>query len=116
MISTLKRPVPLKHGIWWDNEITYFLNGDSDWKHGVWNELSYKINKYYKTNSFSLNKFFDCIKYLETNNMIPCIIFLLNRDLVFKYAKKIPYHFILMVTSEEDFQTKMMGKQNFYGH
>ena len=93
LISTLKRPVPLKHGIWWNGEIKYFLNGDSDWKQGIWNDVSIKINKYYKINNFSLNEFFNCIKYLENNKMIPCIIFLLNRGLVEKYAKKIPYHF-----------------------
>lgn len=93
LITTLKRPVPLKHGIWWNGEIKYFLNGDSDWKQGIWNEVSLKINKYYKNNNFSLNEFFNCIKYLESNKIIPCIIFLLNRGLVEKYAKKIPCHF-----------------------
>lgn len=93
LISTLKRPVPLKHGIWWDGEIKYYLNGDTEWKSNVWNDISIKINKYYKINNFSLNEFFNCIKYLENNKMIPCIIFLLNRLLVEKYAKKIPYHF-----------------------
>ena len=93
LITTYKRPVPLKHGIWWDGEISYFLNGDKEWYNGIWNDSSIKINKYYKVNSFSLNEYFNCLKYLETNNMIPCITFLLNRALVEKYAKKIPYIF-----------------------
>ena len=93
LITTLKRPVPLKHGIWWDNEINYFLNGDKDWTNNVWNNTSIKINNYYKKNSFSLNEYFNCINYLEKNNMIPCITFLLNRALVEKYAKKIQFTF-----------------------
>jgi superfamily II RNA helicase len=93
LITTQKRPVPLKHGIWWDGEISYFLQNDNEWTNSIWNDISIKINKHYKVNSFSLNEYFNCIKYLETNNMIPCITFLLNRALVEKYAKKIPYTF-----------------------
>ena len=98
LISTLKRPVPLQHGIWWDKEIHYFLYGDKDWKFYIWSNLSKKINTYYKLNQFSLNKFFECIKYLFDNNMTPANIFLLNRSLIEQYAKKIPYTF---TTSEE---------------
>ena len=35
LISTFKRPIPLQHGIWWNNEITYFLFNDHDWKENV---------------------------------------------------------------------------------
>jgi antiviral helicase SKI2 len=52
LIPTLKRPVPLQHGIWWDKEITYFLYGDKNWKCGKWEILSDKINKFYKLNIF----------------------------------------------------------------
>jgi antiviral helicase SKI2 len=98
LVSTLKRPVPLQHGIWWDNKINYFLYGDKDWKLNIWNDISNKINNYYKKNQFSLNQFFSCIKYLFDNNMTPVNIFLLNRSLCNQYAKKLPFHF---VTSEE---------------
>jgi superfamily II RNA helicase len=93
LITTYKRPVPLKHGIWWDGEISYFLNGDKEWYNGIWNNVSIKINKYYKDNIYSLNEYFNCIKYLQSQNMIPCITFLLNRALIEKYAKKIPHIF-----------------------
>lgn len=98
LMTTYKRPVPLQHGIWWDNEITYFLYGDNNWTNNIWSDIEKKINKYYKYNKFTLNMFFSCIKYLYDNNMTPANIFLLNRILIEKYAKKIPYYF---VNSEE---------------
>jgi len=94
LVTTLKRPVPLKHGIWWDNNITYFLHGDTDWKNNIWNKLSCEINNYYNKKSYSLNMFFECIKYLFDNDMTPANIFLLNRKLIEEYAKKIPYYFV----------------------
>ena len=93
LISTLKRPVPLKHGIWWENEINYFLYGDTNWIENVWNIQSNKINKFYRNNKFSLNQFFNCIKYLFDNDLTPANVFLLNRKLLEQYAKK--YHIIL---------------------
>jgi superfamily II RNA helicase len=98
LTTTLKRPVPLQHGIWWDGEISYFLYGDKNWKIGVWQEKCNQINKFYKNKSFTLNNFFSCIKYLYNNNMTPANIFLLNRKLLEEYAKKIPLY---LVDSEE---------------
>jgi superfamily II RNA helicase len=98
LITTYKRCVPLQHGIWWDDKINYFLYGDNNWKNNIWKDTAFKINKYYKTNKFSLNEFFNCIKYLYSNNMTPAIFFLLNRELCYKYAEKIS---ISLVTKEE---------------
>ena len=111
LISTLKRPVPLKHGIWWDNEINYFLHGDKNWIENNWNIQSNKINKYYKNNKFSLNQFFNCIKYLFDNDLTPANIFLLNRKLLEQYAKKIPYHF---TTSEEYCKIQTIWKKKLH--
>jgi superfamily II RNA helicase len=98
LVTTSFRIVPLKHGIWFNNEINYFLHGDKDWKKGVWTDTALKINKFYKTNQYNLNEFFNCVKYLYNNDMCPCIFFLLNRELCYKYAEKIP---IIMLTPEE---------------
>jgi len=111
LISTLKRPVPLKHGIWWENEINYFLHGDKNWIENIWNILSNKINNFYKNNKFSLNQFFNCIKYLFDNDLTPANVFLLNRKLLEQYAKKIPYYF---VTSEETGKIQQIWKKKLH--
>jgi superfamily II RNA helicase len=94
LITTLKRPVPLQHGIWWNNEINYFLYGDTNWRNGIWSEISNNINTYYKKHKWSIDIFFKCIKYLFDNNMTPANIFLLNRNMIEEYVNKIPYTFI----------------------
>ena len=105
LVSTLKRPVPLQHGIWFqkhqkDNDhvptvgsINYFLYGDNDWKEGVWSKCQSDINKYYEKHQYSIDTFFNCIKHLFDNEMTPCNVFLLNRSLLEQYAKKIPFNF-----------------------
>ena len=106
LMSTLKRPVPLQHGIWFqkhqkDNDhiptegkINYFLNGDRDWKEGVWSRCKSDIDKYYSRHQFSIDTFFNCIKHLYDNDMTPANVFLLNRSLLESYAKKIPFSFV----------------------
>jgi superfamily II RNA helicase len=111
LISTQKRPVPLQHAIWFNNELNYFLHGDKDWKKGIWTDISVKINKYYKTNPFSLNEFFNCVKYLFNNNMTPANFFLLNRELCYKYAEKIP---IIMTTPEEAIEIQNIWKNRLH--
>ena len=105
LMTTNKRPVPLKHGIWFqkhqkDNEgiptegkINYFLHGDHDWKEGVWTECHRDITKYYTKYQFSIETFFNCIKHLFDTDMTPCNVFLLNRSLLEQYAKKLPFNF-----------------------
>ncbi len=105
LMSTLKRPVPLQHGIWFqkhqkDNDgiptegkINYFLYGDRDWKEGVWTKCQSDIIKYYSKHQFSVDTFFNCIKHLYDNNMTPANVFLLNRSMLESYAKKIPFQF-----------------------
>ena len=94
LVSTSSRPIPLHHGIWWDDTINYVLYGDKEWQYNVWNNLSKKINNYFKTNQYNLSIFIKCIKYLFENNMLPANVFLLNRELCIKYAKKIPFTFV----------------------
>jgi len=77
LVSTTKRPVPLQHGIWWNNKIHYFLIGDTSWKKYIWTNISNQINKLHKNSSL---EFFNCAKYLFENNMTPANVFLLNRN------------------------------------
>lgn len=105
LTTTVKRPVPLHHGIWFqkhqkDNDniptqgsINYFLYGDHDWKECVWSRCQADINKYYSKHQFSIDTFFNCIKHLYDSEMTPCNVFLLNRSLLEQYAKKIPFSF-----------------------
>ena len=97
LTTTSKRPVPLHHGIWWNNKITYFLL-DNIWKEGIWQEKSNQIYKYYKTNTYNINNFLECINHLYKNNLTPANIFLLNKKLIEKYSEKIS---INMTTPEE---------------
>ena len=106
LMSTLKRPVPLQHGIWFqkhqkDNDhiptvgsINYFLHGDRDWKEVVWSRCKSDIDKYYSKHQFSIDTFFNCIKHLYDNEMTPANVFLLNRSMLESYAKKIPFNFV----------------------
>ena len=121
LVSTLKRPVPLQHGIWFqkhqkDNDhvptvgsINYFLYGDNDWKEGVWSKVQANINKYYEKHQHSIDTFFNCIKHLFDNDMTPCNVFLLNRALLEHHAKKIPFNFS---TSEEQSEIRKIWNQH----
>jgi antiviral helicase SKI2 len=111
LITTPYRIVPLRHGIFFDNDINYFLKGDKDWIKGVWTDTALKINKYYKTNPFTLNQFFNCVKYLYNNDMCPCIFFLLNRELCYKYAEKIP---IVMLSPEETSKVQVIWNNKLH--
>jgi superfamily II RNA helicase len=91
LVSTIKRPIPLRHGIWWNGNINYFLYGDNDWKETSWQSISNDINKKYIYNKSYL---FNCIKYLYDNEMTPVNIFLLNRNKIEEYAFRMPYYFV----------------------
>lgn len=86
LISTFKRVVPLTHSIYWDNKLNIFLN-ENKWINNVWNETKKDVDLYYKNNKWSIHIFHECLNFLERNNFIPVTVFLLNRELVEKYAK-----------------------------
>lgn len=125
LMSTLKRPVPLQHGIWFqkhqkDNDgiptegrINYFLHGDRDWKEGVWSKCKADIDKYYSKHQFSIDTFFNCIKHLYDNEMTPANVFLLNRSMLESYAKKIPFNF---VNIQEQSEIKKIWNKHLLGY
>jgi superfamily II RNA helicase len=89
LVSTVKRPVPLRHSIYWDQRLHTFLEGDTDWKHGVVEEVSKDIYKYHKKHPWTTHTFLECVYHLEKKSLLPATVFLLNRALVEKQAKAI---------------------------
>jgi antiviral helicase SKI2 len=90
LVSTNKRPVPLKHAIYWDDEINIFLENDTQWNHLVWSNVKKNMDKYLLKNRFSNIFFHNCLKYLQNNNLMPVTVFLLNREAVESQAKTLP--------------------------
>jgi antiviral helicase SKI2 len=87
LVSTLKRPVPLKHTIYWNDNLHTFLENDTQWKQNVWTETKKEMDKYYSKNRFTIAVFHKCLDYLKNNNLLPATVFLLNREMVEKQAK-----------------------------
>ena len=94
-IPTPFRPVPLKHFVYWDNDLHLLLEGDKGWKNGKWDNVKKQINikvkkKKLKSNSFYLEKL---IGYLKNKGQLPANIFLLNKISVEKTANGITMNF-----------------------
>ena len=85
LVGTVKRPIPLCHFIYWNDDLHCFLKEDT-WKQGVWNETVNQIEKYYRNNRWSSALFQECLNYLEKRDLLPATVFLLNRDMVEKQA------------------------------
>jgi len=116
LVSTQKRPVPLKHTIYWNDELRTFLENDTQWNHGIWNDTKKEMDKYFLKNKFSIVFFHNCLKYLDINNLMPVTVFLLNRDAVEKQAKTLPNY---SSDSKEimDIWDKYLNKyKNLYQH
>jgi len=90
LVSTLKRPVPLKHTIYWQDKLHTFLENDTQWNLNVWTDVKKDMDKYFSKNRFSNVIFHNCIKYLNNNNLVPTTVFLLNREMVETQAKTLP--------------------------
>ena len=90
LVSTVKRPVPLKHAIYWDDKLHTFLENDTQWNLHVWANTKKEMDKYFLKNKFSIVIFHKCLEYLRNNNLTPCTVFLLNREMVEKQAKTLP--------------------------
>jgi len=88
LVSTAKRPVPLRHALYWNDRLHVFLQEDT-WKHGVLNETSRDIEKHYKKHHWTSALFLECIDYLQREELTPTTVFLLNREMVEKQAKAI---------------------------
>ena len=90
LVSTFKRPVPLKHAIYWDDKLHTFLENDTQWNLNVWADVKKSMDKYFAKNRFSIAIFHKCLEYLRNNNLTPSTVFLLNREMVEKQAKTLP--------------------------
>lgn len=114
LVSTTKRPIPLHHGIWWDDEIHYVLKEDK-WQEGIWSRVKTIVDKKIKFNECYLLK---CIKYLYSNNMSPINIFLLNKSAIDHYAKSIDTCFVTVeerILIENIWNKHLLYYKNIYG-
>lgn len=90
LVSTSKRPVPLKHTIYWQDILHTVLEDDTQWNLNVWTNVKKDMDKYFSKNRFSNVIFHNCIKHLVENNLVPTTVFLLNREMVEIQAKTLP--------------------------
>jgi len=90
LVSTKKRPVPLTNVIYWEDKLYTFLEDDTKWNNLVWTDVKKSMDKYFSKNRFSNVIFHNCLKYLNNNNLLPAIVFILNRDAVENMAKTLP--------------------------
>jgi superfamily II RNA helicase len=88
LISTAKRPVPLTHSIYWDDEL-YKYEENETWIHDSWKNIKKDIDKYYSKNRHTSHTFHKCLEYLRNKDLLPATVFLLNRDAVEKQAKSL---------------------------
>jgi len=84
LVSTIKRPVPLRHCVYWNDDIRCYLQED-EWNHGVWSKCRAEVEKQRLPPSL----FLECLQFLERREMLPATVFLLNRELVEKQASRL---------------------------
>ena len=110
LVGTVKRPVPLCHYLYWENELHCYLK-EENWKPNVWSNTVTRIEKYYKHNRFSSSLFQECLSFLENRDLLPATVFLLNRDHVEKQA-------LSLYTFQKDFEkvAKIEAIWNKYLH
>jgi len=94
-IPTPFRPVPLKHFVFWDDELHLLLEGDSKWNSGSWSKVKKLVdikvkNRKVKQPSYYLERL---VKYLKEKNQLPANIFLLNKIQVERTANNINLNF-----------------------
>jgi len=87
LVSTVRRPVPLKHTLYWDGRLHTFLEQETKWHHGVVGQVATSADKYYRGRPWTSHLYLECIDFLDKQEMLPATVFLLNRDLVEKQAK-----------------------------
>ena len=94
LVSTEKRPVPLQHKIFMNNEFSMIMDDDK-WNDGEWNIIKEKIKKYFddKRTKSNIPILFKCLKKLIEKEELPVTIFLLNKKMVENIAKKMPFTF-----------------------
>ena len=95
LISTEKRPVPLKHSLYWDGKLHTILD-DEKWINNNWLLVKKDISKRAKSKSYKTNTHYlnSCIKMMKDKNMLPANVFLLNRKMVEKVAEMLPFTFL----------------------
>lgn len=105
LVSTLRRPVPLQHYLYWDSGLHCFLNEKEQWQENAWKEGCHSIRKYFQKNRWSNQIYQESLDYLQTQQMLPATLFLLNRDMVEKIANS------LYAFQKDHHQISLIGKR-----
>ena len=113
LISTEKRPVPL---IWsvYDNKKIHKILDDKEWIRGKWTDIMKNIKDRKKIQKIKnpnpkrvkhLTKVYqsikECLKILKKKNMLPVNIFVLNKNHIEIYGKKLKEDFNLTTDEEK---------------
>ena len=88
LIGTEKRPVPLSHNIFYNNQL-YNINSDFD-KYIHKYKFDENKGKLKTDNTYLLN----CLNYIINNNLYPSICFILNKKLIESIAYKLPLNLL----------------------
>ena len=100
LTGTNYRPVPLRHYIFYQNELNLILEGDKEWDESKYNLIRndiFRRNKVTGTDkkkeenrveTFNSN-FKNCIRYLDEKKRLPAIFFVLNRKYCEELARTI---------------------------
>lgn len=96
LISTLKRPVPLKHYIYWNEKKYLLLESDNKWNNNMWTTIYNNIHNSIKKKEKLIapnNMFHNFLTYLSLKRLLPTTIFILNRKMVENTANNIRFNF-----------------------
>ena len=110
LITKNKRIIPLTHYYYNENQLVEIADNDNNFKNYDLLKKNYKIEHINKL----LNPF---VKYLEENELLPCLFFIFSRNNCEKYSKIITQQ---LITTEESclvdkiFNTKLSKYKHLY--
>lgn len=87
LIGTLYRPVPLKHYIYYKNDIQMILSEKNKFETEKYQEIYYDYKKKFKEYKSYKSSFNEFITYLKDKDLFPCIFFSFSRKKCEEYAK-----------------------------
>ena len=87
LVGTLYRPVPLKHYIYYKNDIEMILSDKNKFETEKYQEIFYDYKKKFKEYKSYKNSFNEFITYLKNKDLFPCIFFSFSRKKCEEYAK-----------------------------
>ena len=104
LIIKNKRIIPLTHYYYNENQLVEIADNDGNFKNYDLLKKNYKIVQINKL----LNPF---VKYLQDNELLPCLFFIFSRNNCERYCKIITYH---LITTEESCLVDKIFNQKLY--